>query len=117
MARQQNSEYFTISVVSSMFNIHPQTLRLYEREGLLQPDRSAGNTRLYSRQDIEHLSTILNLTREMGVNLAGVSIIMELLKKLRETQAEKDALQTLCTQMESYQTSTKTTNAKPSFKT
>lgn len=117
MARQQNSEYFTISVVSSMFNIHPQTLRLYEREGLLQPDRSAGNTRLYSRQDIEHLSTILNLTREMGVNLAGVSIIMELLKKLRETQAEKDALQTLCTQMESYQTSTKTTHAKPSFNT
>lgn len=117
MARQQNSEYFTISVVSSMFNIHPQTLRLYEREGLLQPDRSAGNTRLYSRQDIEHLSTILNLTREMGVNLAGVSIIMELLKKLRETQAEKDALQTLCTQMESCQTSTKTTNAKPSFNT
>jgi MerR family transcriptional regulator/heat shock protein HspR len=117
MARQQNSEYFTISVVSSMFNIHPQTLRLYEREGLLQPDRSAGNTRLYSRQDIEHLSTILNLTREMGVNLAGVSIIMELLKKLREMQAEKDALQTLCAQMESYQTSVKTTHAKPSLNT
>jgi MerR family transcriptional regulator/heat shock protein HspR len=113
MARQQNSEYFTISVVSSMFNIHPQTLRLYEREGLLQPDRSAGNTRLYSRQDIEHLSTILNLTREMGVNLAGVSIIMELLKKLRETQAEKDALQTLCAQMELHQASLKATYSKP----
>ena len=92
MAAPKNGEYFTISVVSSMFDIHPQTLRLYEREGLLQPDRSAGNTRLYSRQDIEHLSTILNLTREMGVNLAGVSIIMDLLKKLRDTQAEKDAL-------------------------
>jgi MerR family transcriptional regulator/heat shock protein HspR len=115
MARQQNSEYFTISVVSSMFNIHPQTLRLYEREGLLQPDRSAGNTRLYSRQDIEHLNTILNLTREMGVNLAGVSIIMELLKKLREAQAEKDALQTLCMQMESHPDSVKTTNPQPSF--
>ena len=113
MARQQNREYFTISVVSSMFNIHPQTLRLYEREGLLQPDRSAGNTRLYSRQDIEHLGTILNLTREMGVNLAGVSIIMELLKKLRETQAEKDALQTLCAQMESHQTSIKAADPKP----
>ncbi len=115
MARQQNSEYFTISVVSSMFNIHPQTLRLYEREGLLQPDRSAGNTRLYSRQDIEHLSTILNLTREMGVNLAGVSIIMDLLKKLRETQAEKDALQTLCAQMESHQSPLNVTNANPSL--
>lgn len=115
MARQQNSEYFTISVVSSMFNIHPQTLRLYEREGLLQPGRSAGNTRLYSRQDIAHLSTILNLTREMGVNLAGVSIIMELLKKLREMQAEKDALQTLCAQMESHQDSMNAANPKPSF--
>jgi MerR family transcriptional regulator/heat shock protein HspR len=75
-----------------MFNIHPQTLRLYEREGLLCPDRSAGNTRLYSRQDIEHLSTILNLTREMGVNLAGVTIIMDLLEKLRQVQQEKQAL-------------------------
>lgn len=94
MAAKKGEEYFAISVVSSMFNIHPQTLRLYEREGLIQPERSAGNTRLYSRQDIEHLSTILNLTREMGVNLAGVSIIMELLEKLRQTQAEKDALLT-----------------------
>ena len=92
MATKKSGEYFSISVVSSMFDVHPQTLRLYEREGLLQPERSAGNTRLYSRRDIEHLSTILNLTREKGVNLAGVSIIMDLLKKLRETQAEKDAL-------------------------
>jgi len=74
MPAKRGKEYFTISVVSSMFDIHPQTLRLYEREGLLRPERSAGNTRLYSRQDIEHLSTILNLTREMGVNLAGVSL-------------------------------------------
>lgn len=92
MVSKQGKEYFTISVVSSMFNIHPQTLRLYEREGLVHPERSAGNTRLYSREDVEHLSTILNLTREMGVNLAGVTIIMELLQKLREAQAEKQAL-------------------------
>jgi MerR family transcriptional regulator/heat shock protein HspR len=92
MAAKRGKEYFTISVVSSMFDIHPQTLRLYEREGLLHPERSAGNTRLYSRQDIEHLSTILNLTREMGVNLAGVTIIMDLLQKLREVQEEKQAL-------------------------
>ena len=94
MATKKGEEYFTISIVSSMFNIHPQTLRLYEREGLLQPERSAGNTRLYSRQDIEHLSIILSLTRDMGVNLAGVSIILELLQKLRQTQAEKEALLT-----------------------
>lgn len=92
MAARKGEAYFTISVVSNMFNIHPQTLRLYEREGLLQPERSAGNTRLYSRQDIAHLSTILSLTRDMGVNLAGVSIILELLQKLRQTQAEKEAL-------------------------
>jgi len=95
MPVEKGKEYFTISVVSSMFNIHPQTLRLYEREGLLRPERSAGNTRLYSRQDIEHLSTILNLTREMGVNLAGVTIIMDLLEKLRQVQQEHQALLTI----------------------
>ncbi|GIX47925.1 MAG: hypothetical protein KatS3mg131_2136 [Candidatus Tectimicrobiota bacterium] len=92
---QKGKEYFTISAVASMFNIHPQTLRLYEREGLLRPQRSPGNTRLYSRQDLEHLSTILNLTREMGVNLAGVSVILHLLKKLREVQEEKQVLLTM----------------------
>lgn len=95
MSAEKGKEYFTISVVSGMFDIHPQTLRLYEREGLLCPRRSAGNTRLYSRQDIEHLSTILNLTREMGVNLAGVTIIMDLLQKLREVQQEKQVLLTM----------------------
>ena len=95
MSAEKGKEYFTISVVSSMFNIHPQTLRLYEREGLLCPERSAGNTRLYSRRDIEHLSTILNLTREMGVNLAGVTIILELLEKLYQVQQEKQALLTM----------------------
>ena len=85
-------EYFTISAVASMFNVHPQTLRLYEREGLLRPERSAGNTRLYTRRDIDHLSTILNRTREMGVNLAGVTIIMDLLRKLRAAQEEARAL-------------------------
>ena len=88
-------EYFTISAVASMYNVHPQTLRLYEREGLLCPERSAGNTRLYTRRDLDHLSTILNLTREMGVNLAGVTIIMDLLRKLRAAQEETRALQTL----------------------
>jgi MerR family transcriptional regulator/heat shock protein HspR len=102
MSAKRGKEYFTISVVSSMFDIHPQTLRLYEREGLLRPERSAGNTRLYSRQDIEHLSTILNLTREMGVNLAGVTIIMDLLQKLREVQEEKQALLALREALETH---------------
>jgi len=102
MPTKRGKEYFTISVVSSMFDIHPQTLRLYEREGLLRPERSAGNTRLYSRQDIEHLSTILNLTREMGVNLAGVTIIMDLLQKLREVQEEKQALLALREALETH---------------
>ena len=95
MSAEKGKEYFTISAVSNMLDIHPQTLRLYEREGLLRPCRSAGNTRLYSRQDIEHLGTILNLTREMGVNLAGVTIIINLLEKLREVQQEKQALLTM----------------------
>jgi MerR family transcriptional regulator/heat shock protein HspR len=103
MSVQRGKEYFTISVVSSMFNVHPQTLRLYEREGLLCPERSAGNTRLYSRQDIGHLSTILNLTREMGVNLAGVTIIMDLLEKLRQVQQEKQALLTIRATLEAQQ--------------
>jgi len=71
MPAKRGQEYFTISVVSGMFNIHPQTLRLYEREGLLCPERSGGEYKPVLTQDIEHLSTILNLTREMGVNLAG----------------------------------------------
>ena len=63
---------YMISAVSEMYNLHPQTLRLYEREGLLRPSRSEGNTRLYSSEDLEQLDVILKLTRELGVNLAGV---------------------------------------------
>ena len=103
MSADKGKEYFTISVVSDMFNIHPQTLRMYEREGLLCPHRSSGNTRLYSRHDIEHLSTILNLTREMGVNLAGVTVIMDLLEKLRDVQQEKQNLLDLHEALENRQ--------------
>ena len=81
----RTKELFTISVVSQMLNLHPQTLRLYEREGLLRPQRTQGNTRMYSHGDIEKLRLILNLTREMGVNLAGVQVILEMLERL-ETQ-------------------------------
>ena len=67
-----------ISAVAEMYNIHPQTLRLYEREGLLMPSRSEGNTRLYTQEDLERLETILSLTRDLGVNLAGIEIILNM---------------------------------------
>lgn len=79
--RRKDGKY-TISAVAEMFEIHPQTLRLYEREGLIEPGRSEGKTRLYSDEDLEELEVILTLTREMGVNLAGVEVIIDLRKKL-----------------------------------
>jgi MerR family transcriptional regulator, heat shock protein HspR len=81
-------EYFTISIVSSMHGVHPQTLRLYEREGLLIPHRSEGNRRLYSREDLRRLKIILSLTRELGVNLAGVEIILGMRDRMRAMQQE-----------------------------
>src|SRR5262245_3156860 len=75
-------KHLMISAVAERFEIHPQTLRLYEREGLLQPTRSAGNTRLYDEESIGRLETILALTRDMGVNLAGVEVILELQDQL-----------------------------------
>ena len=80
-----------ISAVAEMYNIHPQTLRLYEREGLLVPSRSQGNTRLYTEEDLEALRTILNLTRDLGVNLAGVEIILNMRKRMAEMQKEMQA--------------------------
>ncbi len=84
--------YYTIGVVSKMFNIHPQTLRLYEREGLLKPSRTEGNTRLYSDEDLERLEFILFLTRELGVNLAGVDIILTMKEQMEELQKQIDQL-------------------------
>ena len=81
-------EYFTISIVSRMYGVHPQTLRLYEREGLLIPHRSEGNRRLYSREDLRRLKIILSLTRELGVNLAGVEIILGMRDRMRAMQQE-----------------------------
>lgn len=85
-------EYFTISAVARRFDIHPQTLRVYEREGLLAPKRSEGNARLYARVDIDRLQMILNLTREMGVNLAGVEVILMMKKQIHELEQEKEEL-------------------------
>jgi len=80
-----------ISAVAEMYDIHPQTLRLYEREGLLIPSRSEGNTRFYAEEDLEALETILSLTRDLGVNLAGVEIILNMRKRMEEMQKEMQA--------------------------
>jgi len=77
-----------ISAVAQTYEIHPQTLRLYEREGLLKPSRTEGNTRLYSEEDLRQLETVLNLTRDLGVNLAGVEIILNMRRKMEQVQAE-----------------------------
>jgi MerR family transcriptional regulator/heat shock protein HspR len=86
--KKGGKSYYMISVVAQKYNIHPQTLRLYEREGLLKPSRTEGNTRLYSEEDLEQLETILSLTRDLGVNLAGVEIILNMRRKIERMQGE-----------------------------
>ena len=87
-AKRPGKAYYMISAVAQRYNIHPQTLRLYEREGLLKPSRTEGNTRLYSEADLEQLETILALTRDLGVNLAGVEIILNMRRKMDQMQRE-----------------------------
>jgi MerR family transcriptional regulator/heat shock protein HspR len=86
--KKSGKAYYMISVVAQKYSIHPQTLRLYEREGLLKPSRTEGNTRLYSEDDLEQLETILSLTRDLGVNLAGVEIILNMRQKIERMQGE-----------------------------
>ncbi len=86
--RQPGKAQYMISAVAQRYDIHPQTLRLYEREGLLRPSRTDGNTRLYSEDDLERLETILSLTRDLGVNLAGVEIILNMREKMDRMQRE-----------------------------
>ena len=88
MAKSRSKAAYMISSVAEQYAIHPQTLRLYEREGLLRPSRSEGNTRLYTDQDLERLEVILHLTRELGVNLAGVEIILNMREKLIEMERQ-----------------------------
>ncbi len=83
---------YLISVVAKVLNIHPQTLRQYEREGLITPSRTEGKTRLYSQKDIDRIKTILRLTRELGVNLAGVDIILRLKEQMQEMEKEIEML-------------------------
>lgn len=86
--KKKKSKTYTISAVAELYEIHPQTLRLYEREGLLKPSRSEGNTRLYEDSDLKRLEVILSLTRDLGVNLAGVEIILNMREKMDTMQRE-----------------------------
>ena len=86
--RKDPKKYHHISHVARMYNIHPQTLRLYEREGLLKPSRSEGNTRLYSDSDLVQLELILNLIRDLGVNLAGVEVVLNMRSKIEKIESE-----------------------------
>ena len=90
-AKRKSKGAYMISSVAEMYEIHPQTLRLYEREGLLKPSRTEGNTRLYTDEDLERLEVILKLTRELGVNLAGVDIILNMREKMAEMQKQIQA--------------------------
>jgi MerR family transcriptional regulator/heat shock protein HspR len=83
---------YMIGVVSTRYGVHPQTLRMYEREGLLRPSRTEGKTRLYSDEDLERLEFILNLTRDLGVNLAGVEVVLNLRLRMEELQSEMERL-------------------------
>ncbi len=86
--KKKGKAAYMISAVAETYDIHPQTLRLYEREGLLKPSRSEGNTRLYTQEDLERLELILNLTRDLGVNLAGVEVILNMRQRLEDMQRE-----------------------------
>ncbi|HEX7359508.1 MAG TPA: helix-turn-helix transcriptional regulator [Bryobacteraceae bacterium] len=88
MAKAKTKAAYMISAVAEQYEIHPQTLRLYEREGLLRPSRSEGNTRLYTDGDLERLEVILKLTRDLGVNLAGVEIILNMREKMEAMQKQ-----------------------------
>jgi len=88
MGKSKSKAAYMISAVAEQYEIHPQTLRLYEREGLLKPSRSEGNTRLYTDGDLERLEVILHLTRDLGVNLAGVEIILNMREKMDQMQSQ-----------------------------
>lgn len=86
MTKRKGKGAYMISVVAEMYDIHPQTLRLYEREGLLKPSRSEGNTRLYTEEDLKRLEFILSLARDLGVNIAGIGIILNMRERIEQMQ-------------------------------
>jgi MerR family transcriptional regulator/heat shock protein HspR len=92
MGRRRADGYVMISIIAERYNIHPQTLRLYEREGLIKPERTQGNTRLYGEDEIKKLEMILTLTRDLGVNLAGVEVVLQLARMMQQADVEFDRL-------------------------
>ena len=92
MPKRRPDGYVMISIIAERYNIHPQTLRLYEREGLIKPARTSGNTRLYGLDEIKKLEMILTLTRDLGVNLAGVEVVLQLARMMNEADVEFDRL-------------------------
>src|SRR5919205_4512231 len=88
MTKRKGKGAYMISVVAEMYDIHPQTLRLYEREGLLKPSRSEGNTRLYTEEDLKRLEFILNLARDLGVNISGIPIILQMRESIEQMQTQ-----------------------------
>src|SRR6202789_4379667 len=99
-AKRKSKGAYMISAVAEMYGIHPQTLRLYEREGLLKPSRTEGNTRLYTDEDIERLEFILNLARDLGVNIAGIAIILQMRERMESmNQQMQDFVQYVRTEM------------------
>lgn len=89
---KRGKAFFSISAVSKMFSVHQQTVRLYEKEGFIQPKRSDGNTRMFSEEDVEKLEEIIHLTHQLGINLAGVEMILELQKKIKKMQTDMNKL-------------------------
>ena len=88
MTKRKSKGAYMISAVAEMYGIHPQTLRLYEREGLLKPSRTEGNTRLYTDEDLQRLEFILSLARDLGVNIAGMAIILQMRERMEEMQRQ-----------------------------
>jgi MerR family transcriptional regulator/heat shock protein HspR len=88
MAKRKKQGAYMISAVAEMYDIHPQTLRLYEREGLLKPSRTEGNTRLYTDEDLERLELILSMARDLGVNISGIAIILQMRERMEEMQRQ-----------------------------
>jgi MerR family transcriptional regulator/heat shock protein HspR len=88
MTKRKSKGAYMISSVAEMYELHPQTLRLYEREGLLKPSRTEGNTRLYTDEDLQRLEFILSLARDLGVNISGIAIILQMRERMEEMQAQ-----------------------------
>lgn len=92
MTKRKNKGYFSISAVADIFSVHQQTIRMYEKEGLISPKRSEGNTRLFSEEDVERLEEVIYLTHTLGINLAGVEMILKLKKQIKKLQKEVNSV-------------------------